>query len=272
METAALCCSENPDGPQPMRGRRAVQKLAAWATASLLGGGPALAHTSFDIAGAFRSKHFPVNRIALSSKSFDGTTVIGLAACKRQPDLLVVVVAAHEPVVVGTNFSLGELKQLASRNGLRGKHNPFGFYISKFGYAISVDILEPILGGCEGTVRIRVDMALTERRIEIGREVGEDACLFPTVLEHYSRHAAFDDNVVSRFVQRTKIALSRAPTPPLQGGAQSIEDDRSHIRDFAEEIVQQGLPAFRAERDAAAEEVDTPAELQKLAEGCSTHA
>ncbi len=195
-----------------------------------------------------------------------------LVACERQPDLLVVVIAAHEPVGVGTDLSLGELEQLASRTGLRGKHKPFGFYISKFGSAISVDITEPILGGCKGTVRIRVDMVLTERRIEIGQEVGEDACFFPMILEHYSRHAAFDDNVVSRFVQRTKIALSRAPMPPLEGGAQSIEDDRNRIRDFAKKIVEEGMPAFRAERDAAAEVVDTPAEVQKLAEGCSTHA
>jgi hypothetical protein len=41
---------------------------------------------------------------------------------------------------------------------------------------------------------------------------------------------------------------------------------------FAKTIVEQGQPTFDAERNSAAESVDTPAEIQQLAEGCSTHA
>lgn len=255
-----------------MRGWRAIQTLAVWATALMLGCSPTLGQTTLNVTNTSQESLFSPNPNLSASNFFDERSMTHLAACKRKPNLLVVIVAAHEPVDVGTDLSLGELGQLASRIGLRGKQKLFGFYFSQFGYAVSVDISEPILGDCKQTIRIRVDMVLTERRIEIGREVREHACLFPLILEHYSRYAAFDDDVVTRFVEWAKVAISTRPMLPLQGNARSIEKDRKRIRDFAEAIVEQGLPAFRAERNSAAEVVDTQSELQRLEEGCSTRA
>ena len=186
--------------------------------------------------------------------------------------LLVEVLGAHGPVEARTDLSLGQIEELASRIGYRGKHKPFGFYSSTFNYAIGVDLPETADGACERIVRVRVDMALTKRRIEIGREIGEDHCLFSTVLEHYRRHAAFDDNALNRFVQWATMTFNSAAMPPLQDDARSVENDRERVREFAKKIVEQGQPTFDAERNSAAETVDTPAEIQKLAEGCSTHA
>ena len=95
---------------------------------------------------------------------------------------------------------------------------------------------------------------------------------FSVVLDHYGQHAAFDAAALSRFVQWATMTFNCAPMPQLHGGGPSSQDDRERIREFAKEILEQGLPAFDGERNSPAETVDTPAEVQRLAEGCSTHA
>jgi hypothetical protein len=118
--------------------------------------------------------------------------------------------------------------------------------------------------------RVRVGMSLMERQIDIGQELVKDPCLFSAVLDHYGQHAAFDDQVLSRFAKSVTVALSSVPAPSLQGNPQPIEEDRGLITELAKRVVEQGLPAFDAERNAASQTVDTPAEIQKLVEGCST--
>lgn len=238
----------------------------------LLGGGTAFCQTSVKFGGGLQSNRVSIGWITQRSAPSAEATLAGGDVCDRHLQLLVEVLGAHGPIEVRTDLSLGQIEELASRIGHRGKHKTFGFYSSTFNYTIGVDLPETARGACERIVRVRVDMALTKRRIEVGREIGEDRCFFSAVLDHYGRHAAFDDNAFSQFVQWATLALNHTPMPPLKGDARSIEDDRERVREFAKKVVEQGLPAFDAERNSAAQTVDTPAEVQKLAEGCSTHA
>ncbi len=156
--------------------------------------------------------------------------------------------------------------------GHPGKHEQFGYYSGTFCYTVKVDISDAANGAYTGTVRVRVEMSLTERRIEIGQELVKDPCLFSAILGHYGQHAAFDDKVLSRFAKSVTVTLNSEPTSSLQGDPQSVEEDRGFITEFAKRVVEQGLPAFDAERNAASKTVDTSARIQKLEEGCYTHA
>ena len=261
-----------PPEPVPNSSSTIVGKLVAAALLALLAGGPALPQTSAKFPGVHQSNRVEGGRVtARSSPSIEATLAEG-ATCDRALRFLVGVLGAHGPVEVHTDLSLGQIEDLASRVGHQGKHKPFGFYASAFNYTIGIDLPESAGGTCDRIIRIRVDLALTERWIEIGREVGDDRCLFSAVLDHYGQHAAFDDAALSRLVQWARTAFDHAPMPQLQGGPHSMEDDRERVREFAKKILEPGLPAFDAERNSAAETVDTPAEVQKLTEGCSTHA
>lgn len=67
------------------------------------------------------------------------------------------------------------------------------------------------------------------------------------------------------------MTYKREAMPQRHGGGLSSEDDRERGRKFGGEILEKGLPAFGAERNSAAETVDTPAEVQGLAEECCRH-
>jgi hypothetical protein len=67
------------------------------------------------------------------------------------------------------------------------------------------------------------------------------------------------------------MTFKGAAMPERYGGGLSSESERERIRKFAGKILEQGLLACGAERNSAAETVDTPAEVQRLAGECCRH-
>jgi hypothetical protein len=67
---------------------------------------------------------------------------------------------------------------------------------------------------CSEPVRVRVTVMLANRRIEIGKELTSKPCLFSAVLDHYRRHAVFDDAVLTEFARALEAGLKRLPLPP----------------------------------------------------------
>lgn len=87
----------------------------------------------------------------------------------------------------------------------------------------------------------------------------------------HSRHAAFDD-VLSRFARWATAALRDAPLPLLPEDVHPAEPVRMRLAAFVKNVIEPELSALAAERNAGSETVDTPDEIQRLAEGYLTHA
>ncbi len=251
--------------------------LGGWQLAfagCVLLGGPALAQSTPGDGGLLHGTRMQPGVVGMGSQpSAEGGQAPG-TGCGWPPHLLVDVVAEHGPVAVHSSLSVKQLEELADRVGGRSKHRPLGFYSGLFAYGIRVAIPDapPANKACIESVHLTVDLSLSDRRIEIGREVADNACLFHAVFAHYSRHAAFDDDVLSRFARWATAALRDAPTPLLLEDAQRAEPVRERLAAFVKKVIEPELPALTDKRNAASETVDTPDEIQRLEEGCPTHA
>jgi len=143
------------------------------------------------------------------------------------------VVAAHGPVDVSTDMTLAQIAELANRTGRIGRHLPFGFYVGGFGYTAITDVSVPSKTECSEQVRVTVALMLVDRHIEIGKELKANPCLFSLVRDHYRRHAASDDAVLTEFARSLEAALKAMTLPPLAHDPALAEADRRNVEDPA---------------------------------------
>ena len=106
------------------------------------------------------------------------------AACAGASQMLFEVVGGHEPVALKTDFSVTQIESRERWMGSGGKHKAVGFYLANVGYAIEVDIRNAKNEPCKGPVLITVFIGLTDRVIQIGRELEKSSCLFSAAATH----------------------------------------------------------------------------------------
>lgn len=174
------------------------------------------------------------------------------------------VVSAHGPVETADDFPLAQLRDMAKRVGRTGKHEPLGFYSATLAHSISVNLDTRDADGCLTAVIITVRLALIDRHVEIAKELTATPCMFALARDHYARHAAADDAILTRFSRKLGAALQTGTFPMLQGDPGSADQDRETIQQMIEQQVDRLSEARSRERD----EVDTPAEVAKLRAGC----
>ena len=192
-----------------------------------------------------------------------------ISACPGPGRAAFDLVASSGPVDTTTDLTLAQISELAIRSGRLGKHPPLGFYIGKFGYTVGVDVSAYSEGDCPKPVRVTIALMLTDRHIEIGRELVAKPCFFSAARDHYLRHAAMDETVLTEFAWALEAALRRVPLPEMGHDETLAEADRQRIEQAVTSVVELGLSALDGARANARDQVNTLEEVRKLSEACA---
>jgi hypothetical protein len=192
------------------------------------------------------------------------------AVCPGPTNAAIDVVVVHGPADTGADLSLAQISEMASRTGRGGKHAPVGFYVGSFGYTVRVDVSRRDNAECPGPVHVTVTLALTDRHIQIAKEWAANPCTFAAARDHYLRHAAADDAVVSQFARALEAASRQVPLPPPTRDPASAEEDRRAVERAMAAMVDRGLESLGRARADARDSVDTPDEVRKLSDACAS--
>ena len=94
-----------------------------------------------------------------------------VAACSIPPPGDVAVVLDDEPVQTRTDFNLAQIEAMRQQTGGVDRHPTLGFYGHRFGYTVQIDLEHAAGSACVKSVQIGVKMALTQRVMEIGKDL-----------------------------------------------------------------------------------------------------
>lgn len=117
---------------------------------------------------------------------------------------------------------------------------------------------------------VTVRLVLVDRVLEIVRDLGERGCDRDAVVRHYRKHAAADDQALSRHVQGLNQALTAAWPVIRERLPASGDPDEAALRQTVEPVVTRSMDAAGQARRAALGEVDSAAEVVALASACTT--
>ena len=196
-------------------------------------------------------------------------TFLVAAMCAQPPATEVHVVGHVEEVAVDSQISLGQLREMSAASSRRGKHSPFGFYFSAVVDAVTVHIRNDQQNVCSGPVIINVTLTLTQRLIEIGRELKNGNCQFGTFVQHYRHHAEADAEIFHAYVGKINKTLQDAPLPMMVGqlGAPGVGNE--NIARMIRAIMNPVLDDMTVAQTKAPDAVDSPAEIQELTNACA---
>lgn len=187
-------------------------------------------------------------------------------SCSGPPALEVGVAAIHESITERETYEVSEVEDLARRSRRTLRHRPLGFYTGGFGQEIFIDRENRtnVDGVCNNWTMITVRLHLTHRLIEVASDLKSKGCRPEVVWEHYRKHAAADDTVLSRYVQPVTSALETA-WPELQSLLmQDVGNDAASLEDVVKSIIDRELQGYDQIRAAAFADVDSPEEVEKL--------
>lgn len=187
-----------------------------------------------------------------------------VAVCSGPTRVVFDVVAVHGPVDVSTDLTLAQIAELADRTGRAGKHPPLGFYTGGVGFIVSTDISAGTEADCSKPVHVTVKVMLVNRHIEIGKELAANPCLFSVIRDHYRRHAASDDAIVTEFAWTLGAALQRLPLPSVAHDQALAETDQRRAEKIVTSAIDRRLGFLDTARANAREQVDTDKEVERL--------
>lgn len=191
------------------------------------------------------------------------------AVCPVPPPVLVAVLMDDSAVATRTDFSLAQLGAMRQQTGGIDRHPNLGFYGHRFGYTVKVDLDHAAGELCINSVHVEVHMILSQRVIEIGRELTKDPCLFAVAAAHYQRHAAADDVVFGEYARMIAPALRAAELLPNQKDYAAGKLDTGKIDQLVHASIDASLVPYDAARQAAQRSVDSTTEAQKMTTGCT---
>jgi hypothetical protein len=190
-----------------------------------------------------------------------------LPICDGTPHVSFDVTASHGPIAQASDFSLAQLRNLAKQIDRIGKHPPWGFYYGAFRFTVHAEA-DPARQGCPDGLRIAVNVLLFDRQIELARELDSQPCLLALVREHYAKHAALDDTLLTDYANALEAALREVPLATLKGESPASQILPEQIESEVHEIVSSGLASLDAARKRTSDAVDSPEELNRLAAAC----
>ncbi len=191
-----------------------------------------------------------------------------VSACPEPTTVAFDVIALHGTVYEATDYTLAQINEMAHRTDRSGKHAPLGFYSSDFGYTISVNVSAIAETACSEPVHLAVTLMVSDRRIQIGKDLLAEPCLYALAREHCRRHAAADDVALSESTPAVEKSLQQVSLPRLQHDATRAGADREKLQVAVRVAVDQTLAQLEAQRANAREAVDTPEEVKKLSGTC----
>lgn len=185
--------------------------------------------------------------------------------CSGPPDLEVEVVVTHEPIIERQTYRVAEIEELARLSGRVLRHQPLGFYTGGFGQTILVEQEQrsPRDGMCSTITIITVQLYLTNRLIEVARDLEIEGCRPEIVREHYRKRAAADDTVLSRYVHPVTIALQTA-RPQIQSLLRQGDASDTSIKVAVGRILERALERYDQVRADAFADVDSAEEIEKM--------
>jgi hypothetical protein len=195
------------------------------------------------------------------------------AACPAPPPVYVAVLLDDAAVETRTDFSLAQIEAMRQQTGGTERHPTLGFYGHRFGYTVKV-ALEPATDNspCAKSVMVSVHMVLSQRIIEIGRELANNPCLFAIAAAHYQLHATVDDGVFNEYAHLVTPALHAVPLVPQQDDYAADKLDTTQIEQLVHASIDASLVPYDAARRAAQLAVDSKTEAQKMTTGCTAPA
>jgi hypothetical protein len=184
------------------------------------------------------------------------------------------VVAEREPIVLASNFSLDQIAELARRSEAPPDTAPLGFYTASVSDEISVGVDHGTDGACLSHISVELHLRLERRRIEIGREVVKQPCLYDIVIEHYRKKAAADDAAFEVYVTSVAAVLRTNPFSGTAGRVDAGMDDttRTEAAHWVKSVVDQSWQTYHDARVAAQRAVDTADEMRRLSRACGRDA
>jgi hypothetical protein len=190
------------------------------------------------------------------------------AACPGPPPVYVAVLIDDAAVQTRTDFTLAQIESMRRQVGGPDRHPNLGFYGHRFGYTVDVEPVTLAGGTCVESVKVTVKMALSQRVIEIGKDLLKDPCLFAIAQAHYQRHAAADDVVFSQYMKTIEPTLHAAQLLP-PGHDYTIDAlDPKAIEARVHVAIDASLVPYDTARSAAQRGVDTRNEAEKMTSGC----
>lgn len=184
----------------------------------------------------------------------------GPAAACGGPVVPVEVSVVRAPIQERRDFTLEQIEALRRASGKVPTHKLFGLYAVKVFYTI--DATPPSSGRCAPIAR--VDLVLSERVIQLARDIAPGPCL-SAAAAHYSMHAAANDTAFTHLAERVTAAF-RAPAL-----AASLLAARTagEIQETIEAALEPEMSAYDHEDLSAQREVDNPAERERLERSCA---
>lgn len=176
--------------------------------------------------------------------------------------------ALHEPIDVAMNFTLSEIIHLAAQTGWRGNHRPLGFSTATTGYKVVVEADLASERHCLEPIKVSVSVMLTDRHIEIAKDLSQDPNCLSLARHHYILQAASNDAVLTQFAEGLAPILSRLTLPNLQHDGALPGEDRGHIEQVVRATIDRVWPSFQAALRTAPNGVDTEDEVANLTQTC----
>jgi hypothetical protein len=204
--------------------------------------------------------------LALASMLTTGTPA---AACPTPPQTYVAVLMDESAVAIRTDFTLAQIAAMRRQVGGVDQHPNLGFYGHRFGYSVEV---EPIAGAgkaCVVSVRVRVHMVLSQRVIELGRDLLDSPCLLAVAEAHYRRHATADDRAFGQYAKAISPALSAAELLPQATDYAFDTFDPKPVEQRVRATIDTTLEAYKKLRQTAQNSVDSKSEAAKMVSGCA---
>lgn len=195
----------------------------------------------------------------------------GLSAgpCQSPPPVLVAVLMDVSAVATRTDFTLAQIEAMRKQAGGIDRHPTLGFYGHRFGYTVEVKPVRSGDSACVGVVQVSVHMALSERVIEIGKDLTNNSCRYSVAEAHYRRHADADDQMAKQYSQAIVPALQATPLLPSQKDYAFDAINPQQIEQSVRTAIDATLVPYDAARAAAQIGVDTKNEAVKMATNCA---
>jgi hypothetical protein len=191
------------------------------------------------------------------------------AACPTPPPVYVAVLLDDAKVQTRTDFTLAQIEAMRQQTGGVDRHPTLGFYGHRFGYTVQIDLDHPAGTPCVQSVKVGVHMVLTQRVIEIGKDLAANPCLYAIAAAHYERHAAADDLVFGEYAKMIAPALRATNLVPTLDDYTFDKLDKAQIEALVHASIDASLVPYDAARRAAQVAVDSKAEAQKMTSGCT---
>jgi hypothetical protein len=194
---------------------------------------------------------------------------VSTPACVAHPPVLVGVLMDVSAVAVRTDFSLAQIEAMRKRTSGTDRHPTLGFYGHRFGYTVEVEPMHADNSPCVSSVQVRVHIVLSERVIEIGKDLATNPCLYSVAEAHYRRHADADDRAASQYSQTIALVLRTSQLLPDQDDYAFDKVEPRQIEQLVRTAIDATLVPYDATRVAAQISVDTKTEAVKMATSCS---